>query len=176
MAMPVEELSDDFFELTQSLMDHHGMPAYEVSNHAEPGKECRHNMIYWHYQDYIGVGPGAHGRLTDDQGKRWASVQMKTPEAWLKNVEGGNLGPDQVTQIEQADLVFEMMMMGLRIREGINLAAFQQITGMSLSAAIPDEKIVSLCEEGYCRLTPDSLKMTMRGLKNVNAILRYMFD
>jgi len=175
MAMPVEELSDDFFELTQSLMDHHGMPAYEVSNHAAPGKECRHNLIYWQYQDYIGVGPGAHGRLTDDQGRRWSTVQLKTPEAWLKKVEEGNLAPDQASQLEQADLIYEMMMMGLRVREGINLAAFERVTGVSFNAAFPGEKVTSLCEEGYSKLTPDRLEMTMQGLKNVNAILRYLF-
>ncbi|OJV46457.1 MAG: hypothetical protein BGO28_02625 [Alphaproteobacteria bacterium 43-37] len=174
--MPSDELSDDFFELTQSLMDHHGMPAYEVSNHAAPGKECCHNMIYWQYQEYIGVGPGAHGRLMDTRGRRLATVQLKTPEAWLAKIEEGDATPEQMNQIEQADLVYEMMMMGLRIRSGIDLASFQQITGMSFEAAFPREKMTSLCDEGYCRLSADKLEMTIAGLKNVNSILRFLFD
>ena len=85
LILPDDNLSADMFELTQSIMNAHEMPAYEVSNHARSGSECRHNLVYWRYQDYVGVGPGAHGRLTLD-GKKFATRQKKSPEAWLKSI------------------------------------------------------------------------------------------
>ena len=89
--MPDEDLARDLYDLTQTICSDAGLPAYEISNHARPGAECRHNLVYWRGHDYAGVGPGAHGRLTID-GRRVATATEKRPEAWLMRVEETGTG------------------------------------------------------------------------------------
>lgn len=117
--LPNEDISADMFELTQAVCESHGMPAYEVSNHAKPGAESRHNLIYWRYGDYAGVGPGAHGRLSVD-GAKFATDAVLQPGAWLQKVEQGH-GSDQTVALSGVDQAAEYLMMGLRIQEGIDL-------------------------------------------------------
>jgi oxygen-independent coproporphyrinogen-3 oxidase len=107
------------------------MPAYEVSNHARPGAECRHNLVYWRYGEYAGIGPGAHGRLRLHDGRHATSTE-RLPEAWLARVEArgdGLVVDDILTQEEEGD---EMLLMGLRLAEGIDVARYQRIAGRSL--------------------------------------------
>ena len=97
------------------------MAAYEISNHARPGAESRHNLVYWRYGDYAGIGPGAHGRLTRD-GTRWATEALRAPEAWLEAVERQGSGTSLTAAVVPADQAVEMLMMGLRLAEGIDPA------------------------------------------------------
>jgi coproporphyrinogen III oxidase-like Fe-S oxidoreductase len=115
-AVPDEEDAAALFELTQERLAAHGMPAYEISNHARPGAECRHNLAYWRYEDYLGIGPGAHGRVTRS-GIKYATRQRRLPEAWLKQPEFEEISP-----ITRETAVEEMVMMGLRLAEGISRA------------------------------------------------------
>src|SRR5213078_324925 len=104
--------------VTQARLEAAGMPAYEISNHARSGAECRHNLAYWRYEDYLGIGPGAHGRVTQAGGKG-ATGQLRTQEAWLAAVESHGTAIDELTPIAPEEAIGEMLMMGLRLVEGV---------------------------------------------------------
>ncbi|MBN8998571.1 MAG: coproporphyrinogen III oxidase [Rhizobiales bacterium] len=131
LAVPDEEHGAALFELTQEICDRRGMPAYEISNHAAPGGECRHNLLYWRYGEYAGIGPGAHGRLVMD-GRRHATAAAREPEKWLSRVEswGDGIDTDDVLTPEEAG--DELLLMGLRLTEGIDLRRYRQIAGRPL--------------------------------------------
>jgi coproporphyrinogen III oxidase-like Fe-S oxidoreductase len=135
--------------VTQEITARHGLPVYEISNHARPGAECRHNLVYWRYGEYAGVGPGAHGRLVTPEG-RMAHSTEKRPEAWLDRVEaeGHALVEDEQLNAEaQGD---EYLLMGLRLVEGIDPAVFTALSGRTLSQA----RIESLIGDGLLTFKP----------------------
>jgi len=134
LAMPDGELSADMFDLTQDLTAAAGMPAYEISNHARPGEESRHNLVYWRYGEYAGIGPGAHGRLLVD-GVRHATATEKMPFKWAELVAAnghGSVTNDRLTWEEESD---EYLVMGLRLREGISPDRYRQLSGRELDPA-----------------------------------------
>jgi oxygen-independent coproporphyrinogen-3 oxidase len=122
LKLPDEDLAADFYAATQEICEAAGLPAYEISNHARPGQESRHNLIYWTYGDYAGVGPGAHGRLTIE-GRRYASETERLPEKWAARVGSKGHG-FSLSEICPRDAAKEHLLMGLRISEGVNLAEF----------------------------------------------------
>jgi len=155
--IPDEEQARALYEITQEICAHAGLPAYEVSNHARPGAECRHNLIYWRMHEYAGIGPGAHGRL-DIAGERHATATEKRPEAWLANVESrghGLVTDDVLTPEEIAD---EFLLMGLRLKEGIDPRGFARIAGRELDphrlAILREEGAVEVTQNGRLRVTP----------------------
>lgn len=165
--LPDDDVQADMYALTQEVCDQHGMQAYEVSNHARPGSECRHNMIYWQMGDYIGIGPGAHGRLTVD-GQRWATTAPKSPDDWLSGVNtefGRKEHRELITGHEQAS---EYMMMSMRLSEGMDVARFERLSGYCL----PEEKLAHLQELNLIRLANGRLQTTLAGRLVLNAILR----
>jgi putative oxygen-independent coproporphyrinogen III oxidase len=144
LAMPDADLGRDLFDATQEITQAHGLPAYEVSNHARPGAESRHNLVYWRYGEYAGVGPGAHGRLVTPQGRR-AQAAERHPEMWLTQVESeghGLVENDLLTPEEQGD---EFLLMGLRLREGVDPARFKVLSGRTLDR----QQIASLAADGF---------------------------
>ena len=163
--LPDDDLAADMYALTQDLTGAAGMPAYEVSNHARDGAQSRHNLIYWRYGDYLGIGPGAHGRLTLD-GQRRATTAFSNPDKWLRNSEAGTTEtPAQLLDTEaQAS---EFLMMGLRLREGISLARFASIAGRPLSS----KAIESLADLGMITRSEDRLTVTDQGFMVLNAVL-----
>ena len=124
LALPEEETPSALFEMTQDRLAAAGLPAYEISNHARPGAECRHNLAYWRYQDYVGIGPGAHGRLTR-AGANLATRQYRLPEKWLAAVEANGTGIEETTPIDRDTAIEEMLMMGLRLVEGVSRARLE---------------------------------------------------
>ena len=114
--------------MTQECLAAAGLPAYEISNHARPGQECRHNLLYWRYEDYVGVGPGAHGRLTLD-GARIATRQERAPETWLSRIAQDGHGTAETEVVPVDEAVAEALLMGLRLTEGIDAVRFEQRTG-----------------------------------------------
>ncbi len=122
LALPEEDSTAVLFEMTQDRLAAAGLPAYEISNHARPGAECRHNLAYWRYEDYVGVGPGAHGRLTR-AGAKFATRQYRLPEKWLAAAEAKGTGIEEIAPIDRETAVEEMLMMGLRLVEGVSRAA-----------------------------------------------------
>ncbi|MFZ0606793.1 MAG: radical SAM family heme chaperone HemW [Xanthobacteraceae bacterium] len=164
---PDEDTARALYDVTQELCGAHGLPAYEISNHARPGGECRHNLVYWRAQEYAGVGPGAHGRL-DIDGERHATATEKGPEAWLDLVEsrGHGVVTDEVLiREERSD---EFLLMGLRLAEGIDLARYAEVSGRRLDPV----RIAALCEHGLVETTPQGrLRVTLPGFPVLDAVV-----
>ncbi|MCH9806814.1 MAG: radical SAM family heme chaperone HemW [Alphaproteobacteria bacterium] len=131
LVIPDAELAADMFELTAEMTQAAGLPAYEVSNHARSGEESRHNMTYWRYGEYVGVGPGAHGRiLLDGRARRVGTVTERHPETWVEMVEADGHGELEHEDISQAAAADEMLIMGLRLAEGLDLDRLAQVGGV----------------------------------------------
>ncbi len=138
LKMPDGETGGAFYDLTQELTERAGLPAYEISNHAAPGEECRHNLLYWRYGEYAGVGPGAHGRLVLD-GRRRATAAERNPERWMAQVESRGHGLAEVVPLTPAEEADEALLMGLRLAEGIDLGRLAALTRLApREAAIAD--------------------------------------
>ena len=168
--LPDEEASAAMFEATQSRLMAAGLPAYEVSNHAQPGAACRHNLIYWRYQDYVGIGPGAHGRFAEGAAKR-ATRRASGPEAWLEAVERTGHGTAESTTVAGRDLVEEALMMGLRLADGIDRKLFASVTGADPVAALKEDAVAPLIKAGFLEIEPERLRATAAGRQRLNAIL-----
>ncbi|MGJ5178030.1 radical SAM family heme chaperone HemW [Bradyrhizobium oligotrophicum] len=164
---PDEGLARTLYDVTQDVCGRHGLPAYEISNHARPGAECRHNLVYWRGQEYAGIGPGAHGRL-DIDGIRHATATDKRPEAWLMRVESNGHGvmtDDALNREERAD---EFLLMGLRLAEGIDPRRYAAISGRSLDP----RRIALLREEGAIIVDPNGrLRVTQDGFPVLDAVV-----
>ncbi|MEL6679809.1 MAG: radical SAM family heme chaperone HemW [Pseudomonadota bacterium] len=165
--MPEDETASDMYLETQEICASAGLPAYEVSNHARPGAESRHNLIYWRYGDYAGIGPGAHGRLTRD-GTRRATVGARHPDAWLERVNKTGHGLVEETEIPDADQATEMLLMGLRLRDGVDTTRFANLNGKPLDPATLNDLIA----DGLLEHTRNALRATSAGRPVLNAILR----
>jgi coproporphyrinogen III oxidase-like Fe-S oxidoreductase len=150
----------DLFEATRAMTGAAGLPAYEVSNHARPGAESRHNLIYWRYGDYAGVGPGAHGRRGG-----LATVRHKKPENWIAAVARNGHGLSQEDPLTPREQAMEALVMGLRLREGIDLARFD-------SAALDWRRVERLQAEGLVARDGERLCVTDTGMPVLEAILR----
>jgi putative oxygen-independent coproporphyrinogen III oxidase len=172
--LPGEDEAAAMFELTQTRLAAAGRPAYEISNHARPGAACRHNLIYWRYQDYVGVGPGAHGRFAEsgDQGvAKRATRRTSGPEAWLDAVERMGHGTVETSRVEGRDLVEEALMMGLRLADGIDRALFASMTGADPVSALGEARLAPLVAAGYLEVDATHLKATAAGRQRLNALL-----
>jgi oxygen-independent coproporphyrinogen-3 oxidase len=167
LVLPDDDLGRDLYDLTLDHCASAGLPAYEVSNHARPGAECRHNLVYWRYGEYAGIGPGAHGRLVVD-GARRATATEKRPEAWLMRVEAlghGLTTDDPLSRDEQAD---EFLLMGLRLTEGIDPGRYAALAGRPLDT----QRIASLVGHGFVETTPDGrLRVTRSGFPVLDAVV-----
>ena len=165
--LPGDELGADLYALTQELCDAAGMPAYEVSNHARRGAESRHNLIYWRYGDYAGVGPGAHGRLTL-AGEKVATTTPARPEDWLAQVETGGSACSLSGAMPASEQAVEYAMMALRLREGLSRPRYRSLAGADFS---PDV-LARLEAMGMITCDADRLAVTDTGRPLLNAVLR----
>lgn len=165
--LPEEDLAADFYDVTQELCDAAGLAAYEISNHAAPDQESRHNLIYWRGGDYAGIGPGAHGRLTFD-GIRYASTTPLGPTAWLDQVELTGNGEDPREALHPRDWGNEYIMMGLRTLEGISISRHASIS----KSGMDDNNIKGLLEFGVLKRTDDRLIATKIGRPILNAVIK----
>lgn len=138
--VPDGDLSLALYEITQEMTDAAGLPAYEISNHAAPGEECRHNLVYWRYGEYAGAGPGAHGRLLAG-GTRLATTTERNPEAWASRVEKEGHGLNDRLQLTRAEEADEFLLMGLRLAEGIDLTTLERTTSHTLGEDVVSELI-----------------------------------
>jgi oxygen-independent coproporphyrinogen-3 oxidase len=173
-ALPEEEQAAEMFELTQSRLAAAGLPAYEISNHARAGAACRHNLIYWRYQDYVGVGPGAHGRfavrLPQGDAKR-ATRRASGPEGWLAAVERDGHGTAEVQDVTGRDRVEEALLMGLRLCDGIDRRACVDVAGADPVEALGEAKLAPLIAAGFLEISPQRLRATAAGRQRLNALL-----
>ncbi|MEO9529296.1 radical SAM family heme chaperone HemW [Roseibium sp.] len=158
LKMPDQDLGAEFYELTQDVTAAAGLPAYEVSNHARPGAECRHNQVYWRYGDYVGVGPGAHGRLTVGA-SRLATSTERHPETWLETVERHGHALVENTGLSEEEQGDEFLLMGLRLTEGIDMKRYERYAHKSLDPnrlnALKEHGMVEEIGENRVRATRD---------------------
>ena len=165
--MPNDSLAADMYDITQEVTLQNDMPAYEISNHAIEGAESRHNLIYWRYGDYIGVGPGAHGRISEN-GNKIATTTIENPENWLRGVElnGTSTIDDEV--INHIDQASEYLMMSLRLIEGVDMERYKKISGVALDNKLIDKNI----ENGLIKVINNNLIATQRGRIILNTLIK----
>lgn len=168
--MPVDETQAALFEVTQKKAQAMGLPAYEISNHAKPGMESRHNLTYWRYGEYLGIGPGAHGRFVE-QGQRLANQQLKKPELWLEAVETRSHGTELEEAISPEMAGEEMLMMGLRLVEGVHLPRLEQVANRPFGQLIAKAEQQRLSDTGLLQMDGDALRATAAGRQVLNAVL-----
>lgn len=165
--LPDSDLGADMFDLTDALTSSAGLHRYETSNHAVEGEESQHNLLYWRYGDYVGIGPGAHGRLTID-GKKWETEAERMPAAWLAGVQGAPQSAHSSQELSTKDMAAEMLLMGLRINDGVSLARLlaidPDVMDTDAIAALEAEHLIER-KDGYLRLTK-------KGQPLLNSILR----
>ncbi len=166
--LPNDEIAADMFEATRSLCRDEGLPAYEVSNHARPGAECRHNRIYWQCGDYLGIGPGAHG-FASSGASRWAMETEPHPENWLKSVETSGTGNIRRSAVSPQDQAENYLMMGLRLSDGVDLARYRRLGGGSISVS-------SFEETGLLKKEADQLFLCEAGYPVLNYIIKSIID
>lgn len=165
-SVPDGDKGGELFEATQEIMDAAGMPAYEISNHAKPGQESQHNLTYWRYGDYAGIGPGAHGRLTID-GVKQATRGHRAPEIWLERVAQNGHGGHPFEPVGGQQEFMERLMMGLRLRAGVNLPE-------GWRNHIDEDKVQALIAEGMMVLANDNLRPTPAGMQRLEGMLSYL--
>jgi putative oxygen-independent coproporphyrinogen III oxidase len=164
---PDEATARALYDVTQEVCAKHGLPAYEISNHAREGAECRHNLVYWRGEEYAGIGPGAHGRL-DVGGVRHALATEKRPESWLMRVEASGHGVVSDEILNSEERADEFLLMGLRLTEGIDPRRYQALSGRSLDP----RRIALLREEGAISVEADGrLRVTKEGFPVLDAVV-----
>ena len=168
-----EDEEAELFELTQEMLEAAGLPAYEVSNHARPGEQSRHNLVYWRYGDYAGIGPGAHGRLTLGE-QRVATGTERVPERWLDRVERTGTGSILEEVIAPAVQVTEALMMGLRLHEGVGLDRLETLGRRPWYELLDDRQLARLSGAGYLERNGPRLRATRAGQQRLNAMLPYL--
>ncbi len=179
--MPGEELAADFYNLTQDILEEAGLPAYEVSNHARAGQECRHNLIYWHYDDYIGIGPGAHGRISLPKGDgvkkavftpspfgKHATREHAAPEVWLERAQRQGCGAHPFEALGPEDEFLEALMMGLRLKGGVTLD--------NLQGRLDEAKLKQAQAQGWLAREGDHITATREGWLRLNALIPYLLQ
>jgi len=164
--LPDDDMATDMYDATQEICAAHGLPAYEVSNHATPGAESRHNLIYWRYGDYVGIGPGAHGRITGPA-ERMAIETHRAPGLWLERVEKAGSGDSLNDPLSLPDQAAEYLMMSLRLSEGTDLAR------LSALGLVPERSVLDdLAGLGLIDTTGTRLWTTQAGRRILNGVLR----
>jgi oxygen-independent coproporphyrinogen-3 oxidase len=169
-ALPDDDLAARLYDATAQEAEKFGLAPYEVSNYARPGAESRHNLAYWRYQDYAGIGPGAHGRLLLGDALL-ATQRHRAPEAWMDLVEKQGHGTTAEESVTAADRAREALLMGLRLTEGVSLPRFSARTGLALNDAIHEPILQACLDEGYLTLTESTLAATTQGRQRLNALL-----
>jgi len=170
LVLPDDELAAELYLATAEACARHGLLPYEVSNLARPGGESRHNLAYWRYADYAGIGPGAHGRVTLD-GELIATRRHRAPEPWADRVEQQGHGSTTEELISPQDRAREMLLMGLRLTEGVDAARFAARTGMELEAAVDPAILEQALEVGYLTHAAGRLAATIEGRLRLDSLL-----
>ncbi len=165
--LPEDDIAADMYLLTQDICATHGLPAYEIANHARPGAQSRHNLIYWRGGDYAGIGPGAHGRLTLN-GQRLATSTPLMPQTWLDQIAREGHGEHPRETIPRDEQATEYLMMSLRLTEGTDLERYQQLSGEPL----PEHRITELTDQGLLTRSATHIQATETGRAVLNALLR----
>ena len=170
IVLPDGDTAAALYEATAEEAARHGLAAYEISNYARPGAESRHNLTYWRYQDYAGIGPGAHGRI-GLEGRLLATRRHRAPEEWAARVERAGHGSVEEIPVAPAEQAREALLMGLRLTEGIDAAAFAARTGLGLDEALDAPMVAASVAEGYLIRDAAGLRATASGRLRLDALL-----
>ena len=171
--IPEADQAGAFYETTQEVLTAAGLPAYEISNHARQGAESNHNLTYWRYGDYAGIGPGAHGRLTL-AGEKFATRTHRAPDIWLERVGEQGHGYHPFETVNRDERLIEMMMMGLRLKEGVSFDNIHAETGQDWQMMLRQDKVQHLVDEKLLEVTATHIRPTMNGMQRLNGILSYL--
>ena len=169
--LPDDDTGRALYDSTQEIMEAAGFAAYEVSNHARGGNACRHNLAYWRYDDYVGIGPGAHGRIAPAGEGRQATRQHAAPESWLAAVERAGHGTAETRSLDPDEQAREMLMMGLRLAEGVSEARLKERTGCDPERVIDPVGLARLVDAGYLERRDGRLRATAAGRPLLNSLL-----
>ncbi len=167
--LPNDSVATDMYFRTQEVCEQHGLPAYETSNHARPGAESQHNLIYWRYGDYVGIGPGAHGRITVG-GQKLATETYSDPNQWLAQVGKSGWGRKSIEVVSAEDQANEYLMMSLRLAEGSNLDRYASLKGDALDST----NLEGMLSAGFVSREGAVIKTTSKGRPLLNAVLRQL--
>ncbi|MEA2743553.1 MAG: hypothetical protein QOG25_1924 [Acetobacteraceae bacterium] len=170
IVLPDEDTAAALYDVTGDECARAGLLPYEISNYARPGQESRHNLAYWRYLDYAGIGPGAHGRVTVD-GSLHATRRHRAPETWAERVERTGDGLTADDPVESEERAREALLMGLRLVEGIDLARFAARTGRTIAQSVDAAVLARCIEEEYVVLTPERLLATREGRIRLDSLL-----
>jgi putative oxygen-independent coproporphyrinogen III oxidase len=170
LQVPGEDVQAQLYEVTQERLEAAGMPAYEVSNHARPGEAGRHNLVYWRSGEWIGVGPGAHGRL-ELGGQRVGTATERAPRAWLERVERQGHAERPRERLSGEERLLELLLMGLRLIEGVAVARIEAASGLPLHQTLGGEALERLQGAKLIELTPDRLVVTTSGRQRLDAVI-----
>ena len=170
IVLPDEDTAAALYDATEEECARAGLLAYEISNYARPGEESRHNLAYWRYLDYAGIGPGAHGRVTVG-GSLHATRRHRAPEPWAERVEQNGDGLTADEPVPPEERAREALLMGLRLTEGVELARFEARTGRTVAQSVDAEILAQCIAEGYLTLTPQRLVATREGRIRLNSLL-----
>lgn len=168
-SLPNEEVAYELYTITQDILNQQGLPAYEVSNHAKIGAECQHNLAYWRYEDYLGIGPGAHSRLKGE-----AVMMIHNPENWLKSIKINSHGIQQRASLSEEEKLEELLLMGLRLTEGINLRTLEKRFNKPYTQLLPMMKLNQLTDLEFIEIMDNQLKATSKGMLVLNKIIEQL--
>ncbi len=166
IVLPDDNEAVRLYQLSQEICDASGFYGYEVSNHARMGFESRHNLSYWRYEDYAGIGPGAHGRLSVD-GVKYATISWRDPARWLEQIARHGRGVEQMTAISRDDRAAELVLMGLRLDEGISLSRYRDVAGVPFD----EIRLGELEQDGFITVTQTRVRATGKGRTVLNAVI-----
>ncbi len=166
LELPANDLDADMYEWTTSYLADHSYIRYEISNYAQAGLECRHNLTYWHYNSYLGIGPGAHSRIINHKNKAdiLGLMMQHKPEKWLKTVEEAGCGIQSSNKLPLKIIIKEFLMMGLRLKSGVSNKNFQYLTNLDLQEVLNLTKVKQYQEGGLVNFSSDLLSLTDKGL------------
>jgi oxygen-independent coproporphyrinogen-3 oxidase len=173
--MPDENLSAEFYEMTNKITSDAGLELYEISNYAQKNYRCRHNMAYWQGSDYLGIGAGAHSRIyldKEEDNKRSAITMLHEPLSWLKKVQEKGAGIQKIEKIAENELVEELILTGLRLSEGLNNQIFQTHCQKNIAEIFDLKKLAILANKGLLTIAPDSIKISSQARLLTNAIIK----
>ncbi len=170
LSLPANETIRAMFDVTNEMLEAHGLLRYEISNHARPGAEARHNLHCWRYGDYAGIGPGAHGRLLVD-GKIFALRQVRDPGAWMRAVKENGHGTEASEALTPEAAAREMLLMGMRLREGVDTNRIGIRTGITFPQAFRADALARACQEGLAERTGARVRATVVGFPVLDALL-----
>jgi oxygen-independent coproporphyrinogen-3 oxidase len=165
-----EDTGIALYEMTREVLAGAGLPAYEISNHARPGCECRYNLAVWRGEDYLGVGPGAHGRLSRDACTD-ATRAIRSPEKWLTKVETSGTGLAERVPLTPSERREELLLLGLRLTEGVRRDSFRALAGVEPEDAVDRSALARLVDGGFIRSDATGLRATPAGQLRLNAVL-----